>query len=166
MSNSIGISYTPKKSEDYYPHTVKRLLFKIKQLKLKKLSLVGFDINMMWLNRILSENNIKTDLYDWRDEFIGYDCSAKIVKSLNKIKKLSKITFVICNNDVKSIKETAWFLYKNFPTNNVIYDFEDTYQPLKQEDPFRSIYYEALKISKSMISENQNLKILKNTLKL
>ena len=38
MSNSIGISYTPKKSEDYYPHTVKRLLFKIKQLNIQILN--------------------------------------------------------------------------------------------------------------------------------
>ena len=102
--------------DKYIPDITKRLFEKIIKSKSKKIALIGFSEHFRWLNRLLTEIKIKPLLLDWRNEFKSYDCGGKYIKHFNQLKKneISKdFLFVICVDDIASVKDCAKYLLKS-----------------------------------------------------
>ena len=145
---------------EYYPDIVKMLLARIQKSRAEQFALLGFSTPLKWLARILSENSIEFELYDTNDSFVGYDCCNKYVKSFSDFES-STTPIVICSEDPRMIKESILRIVNlGFFGNSVIYDTTQEYNPLRQDEPFKSIISKAEKRARSMISDTQLLDLI------
>lgn len=146
------------KLEDHLPKHTKNLYDQLIKKKFNFYLLVGFSETLKWLARILSDQNINFDIYDWRSKFIGYDLNKHKVKSLSsnfRIKKKSAL--VICNSSIAEIKD-AMFQLHSLNTLNKIETFYYTEKPNKPYldiPEFKKIYSLAKSAAPSMISDDQ-----------
>lgn len=147
--------FKPVVLHDYIPSSVKRIMNKIPQGKNYNYALVGFSLNMKWLSRIFKDNNLKFQLFDWRENYFKHDCGGLFLKKLEKNKLSKKTIIIICNDQVNELKDCILYLFEkkiNYPT---YYETEFSNSPYYYEWPYNEIAKRAEKRAKSMISEWQ-----------
>ena len=140
----------------YISNFVKRLFADIINSKFSKISLIGFGDTMKWLSVLLREKNFKLNLYDWRKKYYEYHCGDLRLNNIKNVKNFKDNLLVICSEDLDEIKDCMNFLI----TNNlneiaVIYNYSYANNPLRQLEPYKTIFLKAKKRAKSMITDNQ-----------
>jgi hypothetical protein len=145
---------------EYYPDIVKMLLTRMQKSNAQKFALLGFSTPLKWLARILSENSVEFELYDTNDLFVGYDCCNKYIRPFSDFDSCD-IPIVICSEDTSVVKDLILQIADSgFSSNLVIYDTTQEYNPLRQDEPFKSIISKAEMRARSMISDSQLLDLI------
>jgi hypothetical protein len=142
----------------YMPVRVKRLIERINAEKnISAVALYGFGDDMKWLYRVLREHGHAPTLFDWRKNFIGYDCGGAKVCDATELSKLSKETLVVaCCDQIKDLKASMRFLIeKKINSVPVIYEHEEIHDPFHQDEPYRTIATKARARAKSMLHDQQ-----------
>lgn len=153
---------------EHIPEMVVRLLRRIEADPHERVALVGFGEGMKWLYRLLSEQGASPLLCDWRDEFVGYDCSGGLVTRLESVTALDDVLLVLCvGDDVDAMKSGVTYLMdKQFERLPVIYDVVEPSDPFDQEEPYATIARRARARATSMISDHKLFNLIqyvKNT---
>tara|TARA_A100001388_G_C28756102_1_gene495033 strand:- start:980 stop:1972 length:993 start_codon:yes stop_codon:yes gene_type:complete len=144
------------KTQDYYHPSVLILIERLEETKFSNICLCGFGDIMKWLSRILNDKKYNIELTDTRKEFFNYECGDKKVKDIRDINLTKDNLIIICSDDPFSIKKHISFISKNLPIEvPVIYDTNPKFNPLRQDEPFRTIISKAEKRAKSMIKDEQ-----------
>jgi len=158
----VQLGYRLDKVEinEYYPEIVKMLLARIRQSNAERFALLGFSTPLKWLARILSENSVEFELYDTNETFVGYDCCNKYIKDFSEF-ACSSTPIVICSEDPIVVKKLILAIADtDYSENLIIYDTTQEYNPLRQDEPFKSIIARAEMRARSMISDSQLLDLI------
>jgi hypothetical protein len=148
--------YKPLQRQDYISKFVKHLLLEIEKSKFSKINLIGFSEAMKWLSTLLREKGFKVTLYDWRKKYYEYDCGGIKLNNVKEIKNIKNNLLVICSEDLNEIKDCMKILIaNNLNKIPVIYYYSYVHNPLRQVEPYRTIFLKAENRAKSMISDNQ-----------
>ena len=144
------------KAEDYYHPSIPVILDKLQETKFSEICLCGFGEIMKWLSRILTDQNLKVKLADTRENFINYECGKDIVRDIKELKLDEKTLIIICSDEPSVIKEHIRFIAKNIEIKiPVIYDTTQEFNPLRQNEPYKTIISNAEKRAKSMLRDQQ-----------
>ena len=156
MKEENDKGFTPLEVEDYVPAVVKRLLMRILKDSRQQVILFGFSSNFKWLSRLLTERGYELILCDWRPEFIGYDCGGRNVVSIDDASDDPESLIVICLEEIAPLKAAISYLIHNRKRNiPTIYDRTLENNPYREEEPYRSIRWKAIKRAQSMIFDHQ-----------
>jgi len=148
--------YKPLQRQDYISNFVKHLLSEIEKSKFSKINLIGFSEAMKWLSTLLREKGFQVNLYDWRKKYYEYDCGGIKLNNVKEIKSIKNNLLVICSEDLNEIKDCMKILIaNNLNKIPVIYYYSYVHNPLRQVEPYRTIFLKAENRAKSMISDNQ-----------
>ena len=140
----------------YVPPLVGKLLARIEQERFSRIGLFGFSDAMKWLYRILREKGIQTELYDWRNDFVGYDCGGGVVRNVKEVNDATDILLVLCPDNVNQMRDAVSFLLDNKLTKTpVIYEATEGYNPFYQESPYKEIAAKAKARAISMIEDEK-----------
>ena len=122
----------------HVPRAVCNLMEKISSVDGKHLALIGFGENMKWLSRLLSDKYL--ELFDWREEFFGYDCGNREVDDLSKSPTAD--FYVICADSNIEQMMAVEFLIENDILDKPIINSttEEGFVLLKDLRPFDSIF--------------------------
>jgi len=144
------------KAEDYYHPSVSIILDKIDSTNFKDICLVGFGEIMKWLSRILSDRKINLRLSETRKKFFKYECGNYLVQDILDLDLDRDTLIIICSNDPSEVKEHIGFISSNISPNiPVIYDTSLKFNPLRQDEPYKTIFNNAKKRAKSMLHDAQ-----------
>lgn len=143
-------------TEHYIPDQVGKLLRRIEGESFANIALYGFSEPMKWLYRLLRERGTNPRLYDWRSQFVGYDCGGGIVENVSAIKNAVDTLLVVCTDDHDDIKSGIRFLIDNrYDSLPVIYELSDPHDPFTREQPYRGIRERARARAISMITDEK-----------
>lgn len=148
--------FKPIEVADYYPNVVVRLLKKIEMINSSNIVLFGFSDNMKWLLRLLQERGVTPLLADWRDKYLDYDCGGFDIQGLQEVADSEETLLVVCIEEINDLKDAIRHLYTLQKNNiKVVYDRADPNMPLRQEEPYKTIFHKARSRAESMISDAQ-----------
>ncbi len=142
--------------EKYYPNFIKTILPKLETKDAYNLCLLGFNENMKWLARLLSEKNIEFNLYDWRNPFLGYECCKKEVNDVNNIKLIQKPLIIICPEELDLLREVIILLAEDKSLNSIPVIYESgIFQPTRQIKSYKEIVELAKETATSVNTEDR-----------
>jgi hypothetical protein len=142
--------------EDYYPEVSVRLLNRALKINAKKIVLFGFSDNMKWLFRLFIERSITPTLTDWRTEYIEYDCGGQKLTHIEDVEDCLDTLLIVCIEEINTLKNAINFLYHLGKNKiKVIYDRTDRNIPLRQEEPYNTIFEKAYERRPSISSDAQ-----------
>jgi hypothetical protein len=162
MNRIVHLGHRVDKVEinEYYPEIVKSLLSRLKGVDATRYALLGFSPTLRWLARLFVENSIEFDLYDANPQKYGYDCCNRIVKPFTDL-ECCNTPIVICSDDPLTIKDFILRIAGSKCSRNpIIYETIQEYNPLRQDEPFRTIIERAELRARSMISDFQLLDLI------
>lgn len=143
-------------TQNYIPPLVSKLLERIAEEPFGQIALYGFSDAMMWLTRLLREQGRTPLLCDWRDRYIGYDCSGLRVGHIKDIHDRKDTLLVACPDDHSELMSGVRYLIDNrYDAIPVIYQLVEPHDPVSQESPFREIAARARSRAISMISDDK-----------
>ena len=141
--------------ENYYPNLIVDFLKKIEQIETRKICLCGFSDIMKWLSRLLDDKNYDVILCDTRNEYFNYECGEKKLNSLFEV-NLENRFIIITEGDPAIVKYHLNKIYEaNIKSIPIIYDSDQDYNPLRQDQPYKEIITKAERRCQSMISDEQ-----------
>ena len=142
--------------EDYYPEVTIRLLEKILKINSDKVILFGFSENMKWLFRLLMERSITPILADWRPEYTSYDCGGQTLINIQEVEDTANTLLVVCIDEINTLKKAINFLHDLGKNKiKVIYDKSNGNLPLREEEPYKTIFEKAYSRCPSISSDEQ-----------
>ncbi len=142
--------------EDHIPKNSQLLFEKLVNLDFTKIALIGFSEDLKWLTTLLDKKKFDVKLYDWRKEFIGYDCGEKKIEDISSLNRDNIEIIVLCYNNLSILKESIIFLKKyNFFDTPIIYEINNENDPGSQLEPYKSIIKKGKKLAPTMANNNQ-----------
>lgn len=143
-------------TEHYLPEVVPKLLKRIEAEKFANIALYGFSEPMKWLYRLLRERDLQPRLYDWRQDFVGYDCGGGVVEHVEEIEGARDTLLVVCVDDPEAIKAGIRYLIENdYDSLPSIYELMEPHDPFAREQPFRGIRERARSRAISMVTDEK-----------
>ncbi len=143
-------------TEHYISGLADKLLARIESEKFARIALYGFSDAMKWLYRLLRERGMQPLLSDWRETFIGYDCSGGSVRHVKELRDATDTLLVVCVEDHDVVKAGIRYLIDNgYDRLPAIYELTEPHDPFMREQPYKGIRERARARAISMISDEK-----------